>query len=371
MHALTQQNETAIGKFSSIQFLRGVAALMVVVGHQGWYYTKGWQPGLIPANSWFDSIKYCAPGGVHIFFVISGFIMAFLAERDRGLTLRNFYIDRITRIVPLYWMVTLIWQFNIPFVPTSTIWESYFFIPVPKHFPLTGVGWSLVYEMFFYAVFGLVIINMHRSFLWIGGIFALLGLLATTTDNYAIGQYGDPIVWDFFSGLVAYRLFRRPVVQKLAPLLVIGSVFGFVFALLSMNAIQPKYPWGLAQTLCWGPPSFMLVLGCTALEASDRLSQLWNLKLAQALGDSSYSLYLIHPTLWISLMPRLLALVPDPERFGFDFTVLVLTVLSSVAGYAVHRLVEKPSIRLLRSMELGFTVPRKSAAAADPGRPVD
>src|SRR3712207_3507791 len=45
--------------------------------------------------------------GVDIFFVISGFIMWVTSARRRGLTGAQFMKNRIVRIVPLYWMISL------------------------------------------------------------------------------------------------------------------------------------------------------------------------------------------------------------------------------------------------------------------------
>jgi exopolysaccharide production protein ExoZ len=76
--------------FTSIQYLRGLAALMVVAFHTA--------PG---------PFALIGAAGVGIFFVISGFIMWALTS-SRQTTASVFLQRRIIRIVPLYWLFTLL-----------------------------------------------------------------------------------------------------------------------------------------------------------------------------------------------------------------------------------------------------------------------
>jgi peptidoglycan/LPS O-acetylase OafA/YrhL len=87
---------------TNIQLLRGVAALMVVVFH----LVVKMQP------FGFDGSQVSfLQGGVDIFFVISGFIMVHIShERERSGG--QFMADRIIRIVPIYWLLTLLAYFS-------------------------------------------------------------------------------------------------------------------------------------------------------------------------------------------------------------------------------------------------------------------
>ncbi len=87
--------------FLGVQALRGVAAALVVVHH----CTQLWDVRLHPqstASGWGNGAA-----GVDIFFVISGFVMAFTALGRRRMTGMDFLRRRIVRIVPLYWICTL------------------------------------------------------------------------------------------------------------------------------------------------------------------------------------------------------------------------------------------------------------------------
>lgn len=156
----------------NIQLLRGLAATSVVVYHTNFRFPNG-------VHTEFY--------GVAVFFVISGFIMVFVSRSDAS----QFFTRRVMRIVPLYWLLTLIalvwynfgfsnppyvyplwlnWLFSNPsailqwfeqhltnllIIDTgTTVLRSLFFWPWDSH-PLLSVGWTLNIEMFFYAVFGI------------------------------------------------------------------------------------------------------------------------------------------------------------------------------------------------------------------------
>src|SRR5690349_19756820 len=132
-----------------VQYLRGIAAMLVVLHH---LHFEGTQLG---------------PYGVKVFFVISGFVMWHTTLLS-DISVTAFWRRRIVRIVPLYWIFLSILIVIALFTPqylNSTVVtpeaaiKSYFFIP---HYntsqniiaPLLIPGWSLNYEMFFYFIFG-------------------------------------------------------------------------------------------------------------------------------------------------------------------------------------------------------------------------
>src|SRR3954469_8632250 len=84
----------------SIQYLRGVAALFVVLYHSRMQIHE--YASVLDSGFWeFGS------AGVDIFFVISGFVM-WVSTHSREMTSFSFIKNRIIRIVPLYWLVTLV-----------------------------------------------------------------------------------------------------------------------------------------------------------------------------------------------------------------------------------------------------------------------
>ena len=100
-----------------LQYLRAVAALMVVFHHARW---------LFPADCILNTAAWSEFGsrGVDIFFVISGFVMAYSTRSfdpagSRPAQAADFLVKRLIRVVPLYWVATLwtarriIWHGNV------------------------------------------------------------------------------------------------------------------------------------------------------------------------------------------------------------------------------------------------------------------
>ncbi|TGT35352.1 acyltransferase, partial [Mesorhizobium sp. M4B.F.Ca.ET.169.01.1.1] len=106
--------------------------------------------------------------GVQVFFVISGFIM-WVTTAGRPANPWRFMSRRITRIVPFYWIVTLLTAAGIllkpqffygHFLSVANFAVSLFFLPVLQDdalHPIVIQGWTLCYEMMFYLVFTLVL----------------------------------------------------------------------------------------------------------------------------------------------------------------------------------------------------------------------
>ena len=177
----------------NLQALRAVAAYMVVL-----YHFLGQQ-----VSQLYPPAKFLSFGaaGVDIFFVVSGFIMV-VTTMKRDMAPGEFLLHRIARIVPVYWVVTIL-LFAIVmygFKPVGIMrmqpdWlaKSLLFIPFDRDGrvePIISVGWTLNYEMFFYLLFALslfVRLALMRTMLLCAAMIALtvshiwseLGLLDT------------------------------------------------------------------------------------------------------------------------------------------------------------------------------------------------
>src|ERR1700732_4340936 len=139
-------------KFDSIQMFRAIAANAVVLSHLVGIEGK-YGKGYVILPEW---IGQAGPAGVHFFFVISGCVMVFAS---RGVKWQDFILSRLTRIYPIYWFYTSTFVLaiflashyvSVPLPPPSSILKSYLLWP-DSAAPLLTVGWSLVFEMYFYA----------------------------------------------------------------------------------------------------------------------------------------------------------------------------------------------------------------------------
>ena len=200
----------------SIQILRAVAACLVVFGH-ALHETAdiSARTGRPPLN--VNVIDWGI--GVDIFFVISGFIMIYTTAELFGQpgAMRTFLMRRIIRIVPLYWLMTagLILTFllapkllNVPIEGWRSIVTSFFFIPDLRGNgevrPIMALGWSLNYEMFFYAVYAVCLLApLRRAALYLTGFFSAFPFSAPRSSRCPSRSRIGPIrsCWSFSSAL--------------------------------------------------------------------------------------------------------------------------------------------------------------------------
>jgi len=305
-----------------VQYLRGIAAVMVVVSHCYLYASKT-SPGLA-ALPWMPAYGFF---GVAIFFVISGFIMYF-TSRDRwsgsAEEAKGFALRRLHRIVPLYWLVTAITIAMILVAGADDahvklswreVVQSLLFFPYGfngiNFRPIVGVGWTLDFEMFFYALFATGLLLPRRL-----GLPLVLGLIVATIAIGATGALGrspaaafaQPIVGLFGVGILLgwaheQLQFRLSYWR--------GSALLYVFLLVSpiVLAAAPRIESQLwFNPVLWSYATVCVVVGVfTAaprrMSAAERFGLL--------LGGASYLLYLIHP-----LVIRILAEVAQRAGFG-------------------------------------------------------
>lgn len=326
-------------KLYSVQYLRGIAALLVLLTHALLHPLPREVPGYVRIGSL----------GVTLFFVISGFIMVLISGAgpfDRW----RFYRRRILRVVPLYWLATLAVAAVAIVAPTvlrNTSFDigrlvmSLLFIP---HFradgatvPLLKLGWSLNVEMFFYACFGVfAFLRAARRVAVLSAIFITLAALgqAVRFDSAILQVY---TLWDLTSftlgmwaGLATLRGWRVGggtagiAVVALAGAGLIGA--GFVVAPGRMvNALTVSLH-AIGSTL----------LLLSALAAEPRLPR-W--RLPTLIGDASYSIYLVHMYFVGAAVVVMHRLFPDAPVV---WTTLAGLVSGGIAGIAAHLLVERP-----------------------------
>lgn len=342
-------------QFIGIQALRFVAAMLVVVMHTDqaiWLRTPGGATG----HYWTGGSV-----GVDIFFVISGFVMAVSTgpspadSRARWSAAWVFLKRRFVRIAPLYWFYTLLKALVLLAMPSLALRSSLdgghlaasmLFIPALNHRgliqPTLPVGWTLNFEMLFYAVFAVAIAGGWGRLWFCLLVFVLIFAGAHFFPQVvALAFYGHTLLlFEFIVGMgVAYVCLSLPHPPPLAGLA----------AAAAGVALMVGTGWGL---FTWGVGAALLVLGSVWLEP-------WTARLHIApqlafLGDASYSIYLSHtfvvPAGVMAL--RELGLLNTPS-------VIVLVALMVVAlGGLLHVWLERPLTGLCKRAL--FKTPRLS-----------
>lgn len=321
--------------YESVQYLRAIAALLVVFHHAR---NRG---------HYFGLKEYAfGAGGVHIFFVISGFIMYVAARRESP---RDFVSRRLQRILPFYWLATLAWfawPSSLTGQPSNMsvvgpVVKSLFFIPYFSPFnpgqiwPYLIPGWTLTYELLFYAVFAVGIIY-RRPLMVCAAIFIIAALagFALAPQSAVLRTLSNPIALEFVAGIWLAKLTEAGLSRWMIILLPVGSVAFLLSDFTSLPAVVRI-----------GVPSLMLVAGAIALEQASLLPKSRVLK---ALGDASYMVYLFH-LFAISLVKLGVEDVHVAPKRQLVIMIVGSVILSAVVGYLIHVAAERPMLRAFRA----------------------
>jgi peptidoglycan/LPS O-acetylase OafA/YrhL len=321
-------NQNAVLK--NIQGARALAALFVVAFHLG----------ILPFGQ-------C---GVDVFFVISGFIMSYVAPAEG----RVFLIKRLIRIVPLYWLLTVgvytIAVVRPQWLNTTTdgfsyLLKSLFFIPYIKENgnwgPLLRNGWTLNFEMFFYLAVSLSLLLVRARFatLFSAAMLSLLCLLTSLFDSGSpILQYlSQPLIFEFCLGVACFWAISADTFGRLRPVIWAMIALGSMLAIVLLHHAYGD-PVGFARVAFYGVPSFLLILSLLSLE---RAGFAVKSTLVASLGAASYSIYLLHPYV-IGIVEKGLKIHPNSNTVNGAGSAIGIIFVVCGAGWLCHRYVENP-----------------------------
>ena len=370
-----QQNDVSKGRLSRIDALRALAVLLVVAWHLGFTAI----PGL---------------HGVAIFFVISGFVITrlMLRERERtgGFHIRAFYMRRLWKIMPpliaciivpsilLFNQLKLsvgavtsqlLFTFNywrlINVSPQDAIDHNFRFLPGSQ------VLWSLSVEEQFYILAALiwlfVVTRKHAArLLFISYAFMYVASMvwrfayevhSAQTDPWS-GRIWVDLATDCrissiaLGGLVAIA-FHAPEILSVrihSALNRISSTkwsFYLGFGVMALTCIHfsPKlisshqyaYPVMSFEITCFEIGTAIVILSSLNQQAWPKLvSKIADSKLIQTIGLASYSIYLVHLTVYIETKSFLSEHVN--QRFLFPVTMMICVG----AGLIVHYTFDRP-----------------------------
>lgn len=380
-------------KLNSIQALRGIAALAVFLCHLIAIEEAHAGRAQKLTDFWINGAH-----GVDLFFVISGFIMVWVAaDLKRGVGAAGaFLYARITRIYPLWWLfagtmaVFLIIFRGVPWDvvrlepagidgPTHLL-KSFLLLPQPEH-PVLGVGWTLVHEMYFYLGFALLILLVPRK--WrLAGLLAwatavTMGALAGLTNTFGntiVELIFYPMTLQFVAGALVGYAIKAGWRRLAAPLAVLGAL-GLIASFLEFDIALaeslapalgydqlPQFGGHWRRTFVYGIPAALLIYGLVALEIERGLGR-YIPKLMVSLGDWSYSLYLCH-VLVISAVGRVTYGALSPQSPLATGTYLILVTFATILTAALtYQLFERPSIRFFKRLRSG---PSRQASENSP-----
>jgi peptidoglycan/LPS O-acetylase OafA/YrhL len=296
--------------------------------------------------------------GVTTFFLLSGFLITTLLLREHentgGISLKAFYIRRILRIFPLYYIVlgihyVLIVQMgigqNAPQLRAAMPWDLTYMSEWGPHADSTpfAQSWTLGIEEKYYLVWPFVIgLLLHRSIRTRFSVVVLLTLLPILTLPLGLSPGRQEIVFTAYGRIligcvIALCLHERRIYERLRFLggrfQSLGIALAFVGSLLLVDA------WKSNLTL-YGFPFVAGLLLVSLIIGGGLASKLLSPSAVRFIGTRAYGIYLldslanraagyvVHPTDW----PRTLL------SFGLRFAIALLI------ADVLFRTIERPLI---------------------------
>ena len=360
--------KAATHKLLDLQILRAVAASLVVVDHSFW---------ALQSNG-YAVIRFIESGvlagylGVTSFFLLSGFIMMRLADgtNDEPNAPYVFAWHRAIRIVPMYWIATVLWYLNIE-APKHTMSQpigqmvlSLAFIPnflaiARQMQPILGQGWTLNHEVVFYLIVSLALF-LPRRFRVLAVEAAIVLIVLVGINHRTLINEGPANVFSFYTSSITLFFAGGVLIGYVETKRRNIGTWNFPFSPAYLLVIPAAY---IFLTIGKTPMAFNRVMTSNAVWIVVVLCSLaanrkgtWLGRLMILLGDASYSTYLFHQWAIIWIIPiaaRIYswfhATLDSPGAF-----VAMAIVASNAFGLIIHLLVERPVTRALRNLTLPF-----------------
>jgi peptidoglycan/LPS O-acetylase OafA/YrhL len=328
------------GTLNSVQHLRAIAAYLVVAFHLTDSLARETGAGVVFT---------LGAVGVDMFFVLSGFVMAMVVDRSEA-------VDGSFLMTGLLFAVALVAPglLNTAKADLGHLVSSLLLLPHDDGHgaatPILALGWTLNYEMFFYALIAVTthLFTDRRLYGVIAAIFALVLLgRVVPGDNLLFRFYTDPIMVEFAIGIMIYHLAWR----HRAP----GGAWIYGAALATgivMLMCQTSIGEGQVRLLTWGIPASLVVAG--GIRGFDV-----PIPTLKKLGDWSYSTYLLHIYVIQLVAKLILPHVGISVPSVLAIAVLIFPVIAA-GSWALFTFVEMPAMRaILRRHEM-----RSAAIAA-------
>lgn len=340
-------------KIESIQILRGLAALSVVLFHYRFY--------LVP-----DGSDLATPNmlfgwgaiGVDLFFVISGFIMIYVTHNKVGgfKSSVKFLTDRLTRILPAYYIIlafafitggamsTFHYSDKTANLLSALTFRPYLTEPAPLYIDSNGmynIRWTLSYELYFYLAFSICLLFKKRFIalsLWfltpLVVVYFMMSEITFSTGGYNFHSpwarfLTNPIILEFGIGVLAgyaYIELDKRIKFK-------NCMLSFIcLVLIAVGIINHKLGgYSLLSAL-----SFFFLVLLFALQNNYILN--FTPRFFIVLGNISFSWYLLHNPLGHFISDHIEKVRPGIMHNTIGFMVLFFA--SVAIAYLSHKYIE-------------------------------
>ena len=343
--------------FQNLDGLRAIAAFCVIFAHLAYWFKY-------PDNYFFDTLTFLMSFGGNLgrigvicFFVLSGFLITYLMfteeTREGKLNVIYFYIRRILRIWPLYFLTLFIGFIVYPLIlkagghphHENASWLMYAvfaanFDHIWNYFPtsnMLGVQWSVAVEEQFYLVWPLlfVLLNKKKIFPW------LLGFIILCSETYSIRTGSHIAAGDYhflscirylsYGALLAWWSFHKKellaaILNKIKKPAVILIYLSCIGIMMLQNYITLHFP-GYIYLYHLAPVLFSMYIIAEQNFSENSFFRLGNFKTLSWLGRISYGLYLTH----MIAINIILAVMPPDRQFSLLGAIAALLLCISIS----------------------------------------
>lgn len=355
-------------RIESLQALRGLAAILVMLFHYRFYLRSQVENG----TTIWDALFGWGIIGVDIFFIISGFIMVYTTQNytQSLFSTKRFLINRAIRIFPMYYVGLLITFLlsgamstfhypekvqNLLSALTFTVYKT----DITPHYIDDGgmynIRWTLNYEVYFYIAFSVCLLVKHRLLALIGFsalmiclIPAIAGFQPTTSiqgypfHSPTLGLLTNPVFLEFIIGAIVGYLYLK--LKNITSSTKIQAIASFISLSLFMYVIYGIYN----ESLRAFNTESAIILGIFILfiTLADPLLKKYIPHILTYLGDISFSLYLLHGAIGSAVMKRMELF--ELSNYKGIVTVVIAISLSIFISHLTHKYIE---IRLTRKLK--------------------
>ena len=354
--------------FPGLNGVRFIAAFLVMLDH-----TELFKSYFGYETLWDNSYSsFLGASGVTIFFVLSGFLITYLLiseKQNDSINIKNFYIRRVLRIWPLYYLILIIGFFLVPhfdflYVPQYTTDMGQYTVRLILfsgllanvafvYFPtvaFANILWSVAVEEQFYLIWPLVVKYSKKLLSIILMLIAVyIAIKLWTIIAFPNSKINALIYRTRFSsmligGVGAYIVNKQHCILNFLYNRLIQMIIIFTFITLLADVFHPKY-FNLISA-----EFFSIVVCCLIVNIATNKNSILKLesKWFNYFGEISYGLYVYHlfaVILTIKFLPNILGFKNLSGPIEYSTTIIMILLLTTLLSHISYRFFERPVLR--------------------------